>query len=267
MKISPWPVNCLDSSQATADAASLKAFSQARGTMDMAKSVLLTEIDALNRLHVRRDVARIPEVSLRIREAQTIADKIYGDQAPLLIQTMLKEDQDFKSSGKLSLILWASSQLGLWDRYLKTQRAPRFVICKAENIGLVKIMNSEIRFNDWISALVQDSGGAAWELSTEEPNSYLMIELRKDEKDGAPVSEIKFSTGDLASCVQFALDEFRVSQCVRVGFETESNDLSVDLPFRERFDIVNSIDLDPLLTWFMNQHRGGKLWNRAAHVN
>lgn len=233
----------------------------------MAKSVLLTEIDALNRLHVRRDVARIPEVSLRIREAQTIADSIYGDQSPLLIQTMLKEDQDFKSSGKLSTILWAAGQLGLWDRFLKTQRVPRYVICKSENIGLVKVMNSELRFHDWVTSLVQNSGAAAWDVSAEEANSYLIIELRKDEKEVAPVSEIKFSASDLASCVQFALDEFKVSQCVRVGFETETNDLSVDLPFRERFDIVNSIDLDPLLTWFMNQHRGGQIWNRPAHVN
>lgn len=235
----------------------------------MAKSVLLTEIDALNRLQVRRDVSRIPEVSLRIREAQAAADTTLGEDAPLLIQSMLKEDQDFKGSGKISQILWAAAQLGLWDRFLKTQRIPRFVVCKAENQALVRVMNGEVRFAAWIGEFLQNNGETA--LSSPEEtaeHAYLMIELKKDERDGSPAHEVKFSSADLATCVQFSLDEFKVVQCVRVGFETPSNDLSIDLPFRERFDIVNSIELDPLLTWFMNQHRGGLNWNRTtAQVN
>ncbi len=234
----------------------------------MAKSVLLTEIDALNRLQVRRDVSRIPEVSLRIREAQSVADQLLGDNAPLLIQSMLNEDQDFKGSGKISQVLWAAAQLGLWDRFLKTQRIPRFVVCKSENQALVRVMNGEIRFAGWITEFLQNESASATsfgEASGE--NAFLVIELRKDERDGSPASEVKFASGDLATSVQFCLDEFKVVQCVRVGFETESNDLSMDLPFRERFDIVNSIELDPLLTWFMNQHRGGQTWNRVAHVN
>src|SRR3954468_7812438 len=76
---------------------------------------------------IRTNVIRIPEVVVRIREAQKIWDSIATTSLDLA-NFIASEDAVFLGHIKLKSFATAVVQVGLLDRYLKTHALPEYLV-------------------------------------------------------------------------------------------------------------------------------------------
>jgi len=83
--------------------------------------------NGLDFLELRLGTVRIPEVSLRLREAQRILDGLDVERIDLL-GAIVTDDESFFRNIKIKSLLAAIVQVGFYDRLLKSQRAPEVLI-------------------------------------------------------------------------------------------------------------------------------------------
>ena len=112
------------------------------GVDQMAISALVfSGLGGLDQADLRMSVVRIPEVMGRIREAQRLIDglEFEGQQSkPDLLNAICASDEQFHRHAKLKSLAVAIVQVGLFDRYLRTQRKP-------ENFVGIKGLDSAAR--------------------------------------------------------------------------------------------------------------------------
>ena len=98
------------------------------GVDQMAISALVfSGLGGLDQADLRMSVVRIPEVMGRIREAQRLIDGLVFDSQqskPDLLNAICASDDHFHRHAKLKSLAVAIVQVGLFDRYLRTQRKP-----------------------------------------------------------------------------------------------------------------------------------------------
>ena len=94
----------------------------------MKNAVVFSGRNGLDFMDLRLGVLRIPEVTIRIREAQKIMDAIPELPKVDLLATIGADDEHFFRNIKLKSLASAIVQIGLYDRYLKTQKAPAFMV-------------------------------------------------------------------------------------------------------------------------------------------
>ncbi len=95
-------------------------FSQSTG-------VVFAGRNGLDFLELRLGTVRIPEVSLRVREAQRILDGLDVERIDLM-SAIVADDESFFRNIKIKSLLAAIVQVGLYDRLLKSQRSPDVLI-------------------------------------------------------------------------------------------------------------------------------------------
>ena len=120
------------------------AYSQATG-------VVFAGRNGLDFLELRLGVVRIPDVSLRIREAQTILDSLEIERVDLLGATITEDDSFFRNI-KMKSLLASIVQVGLYDRLLKTQRPPDVLVGSANGDSALLVCAGQMTFEQMIKS-------------------------------------------------------------------------------------------------------------------
>ncbi len=106
--------------------------------------------NGLDFLELRLGAVRIPEVSLRIREAQRLLDLLEVDRIDLLGATV-SEDESFFRNIKVKSLLAAIVQVGLYDRLVKSQRVPDVLIGNSNGDSALLVCAGQMTFEQMIT--------------------------------------------------------------------------------------------------------------------
>ncbi len=105
--------------------------------------------NGLDFLELRLGTVRIPEVSLRIREAQRILDGQEVNRIDLL-GAIVADDDSFFRNIKLKSLLSAIVQVGLYDRLLRSQRAPEVLLGAANGDAALMVCAGQMTFEQMV---------------------------------------------------------------------------------------------------------------------
>lgn len=251
--------------------------------------VIFAGRNGLDFLELRFGAVRIPEVTLRIREAQRILDGLEIERIDLM-GSIIVEDDSFSRNSKLKALLASIIQVGLYDRLLKTQRAPDVLVGPAVGDSALMVCAGQISFENFVVssealqtlrsrdaaplAPVQDgllpmglAGGIGLPLpaiqaplvmttlasmNSTEYRAYVRSEDGGFVEVGQPVMDIKKL---LAEVVEHQM----VQRFINVGpaavISAQDCEQIAESAGTDEVTVIDSIDLDPMLNWFWKQVR------------
>lgn len=121
-----------------------------RSIFPQSTGVIFAGRNGLDFLELRQGVVRIPEVSLRIREAQRILDGLDVERVDLL-SALMSEDDAFFRNIKIKSLLAAVVQVGLYDRFLKTQRGPDVLVGNSNGDTALLVCAGQMTFEQLVT--------------------------------------------------------------------------------------------------------------------
>lgn len=225
---------------------------------------------------VRTSVLRIPEVSIKIRQAQKAIDQMGLEQIDLLAIAN-SEDSVLNNHSSVKTILSSLVQLALFERSLKSQRKPSYLLAAINEPGVLDLIKGET-----IASFVQRA------LETEaEQNSVEMEAVTHEEvqatgsliglaAEAAPLNDnvIQFKEEENFAVLEVNINELgTVKAITEVMKASEPKKLFVELIEKmnvtkfvnigpssalassndetlESVTVIDSIEADPILNWF-----------------
>lgn len=232
----------------------------------MREAIVFNGASNLDFQEIRTNVIRIPEVVSRIREAQQIWDKI-SIMSLDLANFIASEDAVFLSHIKLKSFATAVVQVGLLDRYLKTHTLAEFVIGAVNGDSPLQVAMGKISFFDMVAkspALLGTANKVPTVASALDLPILAGVQLaeygvfRKDEVTGE-FERLKNETREVEKMIVDMIDDHGVSKLVMVG---PGNSIFgkkvIDFTARD-VQVLESIDLDPMLSWFWTNLKENRL--------
>jgi hypothetical protein len=215
---------------------------------------------------IRTNVVRIPEVVQRIREAQAIWDKVSA--TPLDLANFIgSEDDVFLSHIKLKSFATAVVQVGLLDRYLKNHKMPEFVVGAINGDSPMKVAMGQMTFFELVSESLAANGSrprgaqpvaSALDLpilAGVQLVEYAVFVLSPEGGYARKETDIR----ELERMIVDLVDQHEVNKLVMVGpGSSVSGKKVLDLTSRD-VQVLESIDLDPMLSWFWTKLRENRL--------
>lgn len=229
----------------------------------MKDAILFNSLHSLDFQDVRFNVVRIPEVSGRLKQAQNIWDQV-GDKSFNFHNLLLSEDSVFLSNIKLKSLVSAVVQVGLFDRYTKANKKPTYLVGVTNSDSAAKVCAGLQTFEDMIKesgALTVSRPTAPLQIASAEPilagmklADYGVFE-KQTETAFAP---IVVDGRDLKRVIHKIVDELEVKKIVNIGpgynvSKLKDETLAADVQWLE------SIEADPMLSWFWNSMDRGLL--------
>ena len=216
---------------------------------------------------IRANVVRIPEVIQRIRMAQKIWDSVAV--TPLDLANFVgSEDEVFLSHIKLKSFATAVVQVGLLDRYLKNHSLPEYVVGAINGDSPMRFAIGELSFEELVatsSAVVSSRPRvptAAVTNALELPvlAGVQLVEYAVYRRTTDATFERVFSdTREVERMVVDLVDAQDVNKLLMVGpGSAVSGKKILDLTSRD-VQVLESIDLDPMLSWFWPNLKGSRL--------
>jgi hypothetical protein len=250
-----------------------------RGVLDMENSmVVFSERHLFEIEGVGQNLLRIPEVACKIREAQTVLDSIGLTDTDLL--NMISCDDYLKNADdEFKFLLSTIVQIGLFERYKKSQRRPNYLVGRAHlNSALFvctglrtlrEVVESSSKKNQTsIDQLEIQTSVVQPEIETviqpiNQPAEYQAFRLFHD----SPAAKFLATSGTIKSLSEFISNMVQVESVTQiVGIGPTSDIRSADINnygFTE-VEIMDSIDLDPMLGWF--PHRESRTRRFYSHA-
>lgn len=127
--------------------------------------------NGLDFLELRLGVIRIPEVSRRVREAQSIVDSLPVEPIDLFCFLESPDDVFFKNN-ELKTLLSAIVQVGLFDRYTQTSGMPSALMGKLQETSALLVCSGQKEFRDLV-----ESSAAVKKLA---PKLHIVTEFEAD---------------------------------------------------------------------------------------
>jgi len=217
---------------------------------------------------IRTNVIRIPEVVMRIREAQAIWDKV--SPTPLDLANFIgSEDEVFLSHIKLKSFATAVVQVGLLDRYLKTHKMPEYVVGAINGDSPMKLAMGQMSFFELVSESLATSTSRPRTpvanaldlpiLAGVQLVEYAVFCRNADGEYERQLTEVR----EVERMIVELVDQHDVNKLVMVGpGNSVSGKKVLDLTSRD-VQVLESIDLDPMLSWFWSNLK----MNRLAIAN
>ena len=210
----------------------------------------------------RLAVTRIPEVSQRVKEAQKVLDQLSIQNFDLY--NFINSDTDvFMSNIKLKSFASAIVQVGLFDRLIKNRMQPNFMIGSSNGDSAMSVCAGK----KTIKELVLESQALQILL----PPSEEEAGLKSDATEILPLAGIsltdfliyRFKDNAYEALSERAMHSWDLLKHI---VARESIDRVVSLgpnlisemqlaKYRESFDfnLVDSIEIDPMLSWFWRE--------------
>ncbi len=214
---------------------------------------------------IRSNVIRIPEVILRIREAQSIWDTVSDLQLDLA-NFMGAEDSVFLGHIRLKSFATAVVQVGLLDRYLKSHKLPEFIVGVINGDSPMRVAMNQQSFFDLVSE--SPATGAEFEqqkrvgASSDLPVLSGMQIAQYAVFRRSPLGGFERLSGEIREVEKMLIelvDQHDVRKLTIVG---PGNSICgrriTDLTARD-VQVLESIDLDPMLSWFWSHLKENRL--------
>lgn len=225
----------------------------------MFEAVVFNGANALDFIDIRRNVIRIPQVSARLSEAQRIWDQ-WDESGFSLHNFLLLENEEFLSDQKRKSLAAAVVQLGLLDRYLESYSPPQFWVGVNNSDSALHVVTRQKTFAQMILEspaldLDDDKMGPG---SKETPvlSGISLAEYacyRSPKEDSEETQEflpVEVNSMDINKVVRQLIDDEAVTRFVSIGpGSLLLSQAQQDLALMD-IQILESIDLDPLLNWF-----------------
>ena len=112
-------------------------------------AIVFSGRNGLDFSELRTSVLRIPEVTMRIRQAQTILDTLETPKVDFF-NVICSDDEHFFRNIKLKSLAAAVVQIGLFDRYVKNQRRPDFMIGNSNGDSAMLVCSGLMTFEDMV---------------------------------------------------------------------------------------------------------------------
>ncbi len=232
-------------------------------------AIVFSGRNGLDFSELRTSVLRIPEVTMRIRQAQTILDTLETPKVDFF-NVICSDDEHFFRNIKLKSLAAAVVQIGLFDRYVKNQRRPDFMIGNSNGDSAMLVCAGLLTFED----MVRDSQA----VDTLKPQTVIpmtpaeglvlvpapllaglsLTEFRALEATQTETGLTYSVTGDGAMDIKkvvSALNSERgVERFVNIGpsASVRGSDYKA---ISEEIESLDSIEVDPMLGWFWSSVR------------
>ena len=215
----------------------------------MREALVFASQSQLDFHEIRENVIRIPEVVMRVREAQKIWDNL--DMPALDIANFISSDDAvFLGNIRTKAFVTAVIQVGLLDRYLKNFNLPEVIVGLANGDAPLKVVVGEITFFDLISENLAlsaprklqpiPSSGELPFLAGIQLSKYAAYKRQADGSFQLLASE----NPSLENLLQTLVSQESIERIVVVGPGSSLRKSSLNIK------VSDSIDLDPMLKWF-----------------
>lgn len=215
---------------------------------------------------IRTNVGRIPEVVARIREAQKIWDTV-ATQPLDLANFIGSEDICFLGNIKLKSFATAVVQVGLLDRYLKSHALTEFIIGAINGDSPMKVALGQMSFFDMVAESPLLAGtkltavpegvtaGSLPVLAGVRLAQYAVFQRQAS----GEYQCLTVDTADVEKMVVGLVDTYGACKVVIVGPGNTLFGQDSVLTTERDVQILESIDLDPMLSWFWSRNKDGRL--------
>jgi hypothetical protein len=265
-------------------------------TQDFRNAVVFSNASGLDQFQIRTALVRIPEVVVRIREAQKVVDTVLsrnGLNSPDLFNSIFAEDVTFATSsfGELKALLRAIVQVALFDRYLKSQRHPDYLIGSTAKDSALLVSAGQRSFyslveeSDFVVSLLQEdrvvvplraealapavvsdtvpSAGVKYRVlpmaaGLKGFKTFGSVEEGEVEGESTPLESTDLH--ELLSALH-AQSQSALNRVISIG--PASGLLSFDVLGvdcmnigADGVEVLDSIEIDPMLSWFWSSLRG-----------
>ncbi len=154
-----------------------------KSVFTQSSAVVFAGVNGLDFLELRLGTVRIPEVTLRLKEAQRVLDQQGCDRLDLNSAIVADDETFFKNTGIKSLLA-AIVQVGLYDRMLRSQRPPQVLLGASNGDSALMVCAGVTPFEQLV---LQSSA-----VQTLRPRLSLVnkLEAGDDASSSAPVSQV-----------------------------------------------------------------------------
>lgn len=229
-------------------------------------AVVFSGRNGLDFSELRGGVLRIPDVTLRVREAQRILD---GMDLPKtdLFNVIAADDECFFRNIKLKSLTSAIVQVGLFDRLMKTQRKPDFLIGNSNGDSAMLVCAGFQTFEEMVSrspALDTLKPSEKVIVMGAEPAPLLAgISLTEYQALGARPSadgkteyvSVRDGLMDVKKVVSCLYNEHGVTRFINIGPAGVLRGSDYQSLGNDEIESLDSIELDPMLGWFWRNMR------------
>lgn len=231
----------------------------------MKNAVVFAGRNGLDFIELRAGVLRIPEVTLRIREAQRILDTTDLPKIDLF-NVIASEDEHFFRNIKLKSLLASVVQVGLFDRLVKNQRRPDFMVGNSNGDSAMMVAAGLMSFEQMVrNSQALDTLKPSEKVVTiaAEPAPLLtglsLTEFRAlkavQTETGLVYQPVNESAMELKKAVANLHTEQSVCRFVNIGPAAALRRPDYDAIGGEDVESIDSIELDPMLGWFWSSVR------------
>jgi hypothetical protein len=230
----------------------------------MTTAVVFGGLQSLDFQEVRENVVRIPEVRIRIEEAQAIWERHVNKELGFH-QFLVSEDATFFNNMSLKSLCVSIVQTGLFDRFKKNFKSPEYLLGDSRNDSALLVASEKISLTDLIlrsraAGVVRPIETAASRdgLPVLNGQSFAMFEVYTkaviSETNNEPYKNAGLKEMDLAKLIRTLYHDHSVRKIVNVG----PGQMQITIPAEDAANDVlalESIDLDPMLSWFWKELR------------
>jgi hypothetical protein len=225
----------------------------------MKDAVLFNGPNSLDRQDLREKVIRIPEVIRGLRRAQEIWD---ASEYPAfdLANFLASEDKIFLGNIRLKTLAAAVVQIGLYERYVKNFRAPEFLIGNTNGDSALKVVAGLMSFDDMLATansfrMLRSSPQIPF---TDAPLlagvSLTEYGLARSQAEGG-YEVVEDHQMDVEKLIFNLAEKRQVRKIVNIGPGGQLMQPSLERLSLSEVQVIESIDMDPLLNWFWNDPR------------
>lgn len=235
------------------------------------KTIVFSGRNGLDFNELRTSILRIPEVTIRIRQAQAILDTLDLPKVDFF-NVISADDDHFFRNIKLKSLAAAVVQIGLFDRYVKNQRRPDFMVGNSNGDSAMLVCAGLQTFEDMVRGSQAVDTLKPQNVIPMSPSEGLVLvappllaglsltEFRALEATQTETGLSYQVTGDGAMDIKKIVGalhtERGVERFINIGPAAAIRG-SEYKAISEDIESLDSIDLDPMLGWFWRGVRTG----------
>lgn len=229
-------------------------------------AIVFSGRNGLDFSELRANVLRIPDVTIRIRQAQTILDSIiHPTDLPKvdLMNVVAADDEAFFKNIKMKSLVSAVVQVGLYDRFCRTQKRPDFMIGNINGDSAMMVCSGRISFEEMVrtsqavDTLRPAQNDVVVPISAALPAPLLSgLSLTEfgalqstQSEEGLSYSSVATNAMDIKKVVETLAAEHGVERYINIG-PAAAMRTSDYKSVGEDIESIDSIELDPMLGWF-----------------
>ena len=207
--------------------------------------LLFSGRETLQDWSMRQAIIRIPEVSMKIKEAQDLLDSgPWKDSKIDFYSYILSCDEDFHAKPKLKNLITAVVQVGLFNRYIKYRNLPSFMMGIQ---GPLSVCTRTQNFEELVLETEYSLGLYQIPILKQKKNNFQNYKVYKLNKNHQYSPHFCQSGEALEILEELQLNGL-IDQCVYIGpsdplFPKKQTQMGILSP-------INSVDMDPILGSF-----------------